>query len=173
MRQGCRRLVLGFALAASVAHGMEAWIPLAEIVDYSDAGIVATLRNVREHSDADTEFGEGDLVVEKAVYGRYKAGESLPLKWSNPKWLRCPRVEYRHHAEVRALWLLRTRPDGRIRTVTSRSVIRLAEMEVGDALREIDERETAGRLKPGPHFPAVRLLLQQEMRGGQIVGSRR
>ncbi|MET0649385.1 MAG: hypothetical protein ABW208_22475 [Pyrinomonadaceae bacterium] len=97
-------MLFGLPAAASAKWG---YVPLEELVQESDLIIVGTLRDVREHTADETDYGEGQIVVREVIWGEVAPGDSLLLKWQNESAVTCPRVEHKYNANEEGVWLLK------------------------------------------------------------------
>src|SRR5215475_8303808 len=94
---------------------MWAWVPLKDLVCDSDLIVVGTLSSVNEYSKDGTDYGQGIITVEETIWGAVNPGETLTLKWSNRSEIICPRVEHRHEADKKGIWLLTLSSDSEVR----------------------------------------------------------
>jgi hypothetical protein len=103
-----RRVLPLFLLLCLPAPAAAKWgyVTLETLVQQSDLIVVGTLRGVSEHTDGETDYGQGHVVVREVIWGRVAPGDGLLLKWSNPSGLACPRVEHRHSEGEEGIWLL-------------------------------------------------------------------
>src|SRR5262245_21111122 len=92
-----------------------AWIPLKDLICDSDLIVIGTLSSVNEYSKDGIDYGQGVITVDETIWGAVNPGEALTLKWDNPSEIVCPRVEHRHHAEKKGIWLLKLSSDREVR----------------------------------------------------------
>ncbi len=102
---------------------------LRQTVTTSDEIVVATLQDVRSRHENDYDLGEGDLVVERVVWGTSKPGETLVLRWRNRAGIVCPRVEHTGSQAQRQLWFLTRNADGSVQADHPDRVMPVEELE--------------------------------------------
>lgn len=92
-----------------------AYIPLKDAVKKSDLIVIGTLKDVKEHTKDEIDYGEGIITVDTVLYGKLPQKEKkLSLKWQNRTGLACPRVEHKHKENKKGIWLLNIKKDSSV-----------------------------------------------------------
>lgn len=104
------------------AHAIEvAWSHRDLIID-SDVIVVATLTNTRGEMKYGWYVEEGDLQIERVIWGDMKPGDTLRLRWRNLPNIACPRTEHARRAGESLLWFLERDQDGTFSANTDQKV---------------------------------------------------
>jgi hypothetical protein len=149
-------LVATFFFATS-ASAMWIRALLADLVRESDAAVVAVLTDVDQYTEDGIDYANGTLAVERIVFGKRLPG-SVTLRWRNPSNLACPRVEHKHLAGKRALWLLTLEESGDVRADHPSRVVPFASRRLEVALTELAEYGTSS----DERVETLRKLLRDE-----------
>ena len=124
MRRALLILLLLGAPAAARAEQVE--YPIETLVQMSDIIVVGTLRDVKEHTADDVDYGRGRIVVREVIWGDVSPGDALLLKWQNGSGVICPRVDHDGNADEEGVWLL-TRDDDAVRADNPGRFVKLSE----------------------------------------------
>ena len=121
-------IILVLLLSVAAVAG---WVvmPLESAVKESDIIVIGTLRNVSEESRDGVDYGSGEITVDEVLWGGAEAGQPLTLVWQNSSNVDCPRVEHREHRNIRAIWLLTQKPDGKVAADNPGRFVSLEEKE--------------------------------------------
>src|SRR5262245_41931478 len=76
-----------------------------DLVEVSDAAVVATLSEVRLYGDIGRDSGTGKLHIGHVFYGPHVPGDVLQLRWRNKAI--CPRVDHQAFQGRPSIWFLR------------------------------------------------------------------
>ena len=134
--------VAGFVVLAFSYNCFAKWgfVSLDELTKDSDLIVVGTLQSVSEYTENGIDYGKGNIVVEKVIFGNVKnadgfslkPGDNLRLEWRNKSFIACPRIEHKYSENKKEIWLLTVEPDATVRANypgRSRSLDELREIE--------------------------------------------
>jgi len=114
----------------SDGHAERAQLELLSLVNDGDLIVVGTLRHVREYTRDEVDHGEGEVRVEKVLWGRCAEGDTLSIKWENGPGIHS-RVEHAHLQDTVGVWFLKATTRGTVSAThnSRQDVARLPEIE--------------------------------------------
>ena len=89
-----------------------AYVPLDELVKYSELIVVGRLSNVTTYTLDEIDYGRGVIAIQRTLWGNPPEEGAVALQWRNHSRLICPRVEHSGNAGGTFIWLLNIDADG-------------------------------------------------------------
>lgn len=157
------RRLLAVLFVAGVSASTSAqwlWVSPARCARDADLVVVATLDRTTKSRAGGIDYEQGQLHVEESIAGSARKGDTLTLRWENPKDVICPRLDHAPLAGKRVLWFLTWTQDGFVRAPSPSHAIELTEPNVR---WNFDHFISSGDLQHGRNADAVRAFFRREL----------